>query len=254
MLSSRYIRIQILIILALLLTGSAVQAQQSLSSSQKERLKSALVDMKRKTDHEREVLRNTRMDLFLAYQKYDMDERRIKMLQAQISESQLKLLNVHLDNQLEIRDILNESQFNEFVSMMRKQMGGGHGGAAMFPYEDAAHDKYPDAAMVNNLKLGSDQRKRIQPLIGVGKEKARILEKLRKDAKQMIESYSKYDLDTAAAKKLIASMHQSQEDLASLSFKRQQALRQILTKDQFERMMGMISQKLREHRKPVRRR
>jgi len=97
----------------------------------------------------------------------------------------------------------------------------------------------------------------IQPggikLIGPGSEKMKVIEKLRGSAKQMIDAYSRYDLDTAEVKKLIASIHQSQQDLGSLSFKRQQALRQVLTEGQFKRLMSMVTQKLREHHRPARR-
>lgn len=254
MLHMNKIRIQAIIIIALLFVSVAAQAQREISPRQKEQLKSALIDMKHKTERERDALRKSRMDLFLAYQKYDMDERKIKMLQAQISESQLNLLNIHLDNQLELRDILNESQFTEFQRLMRQEIGGNPGMIVMPPPEDAIHDKFPDANMVDDLKLTTDQRRKIQPLIGPGAGKTKLFEKVRKNAKQMIEEFSKYNLDTAEVKKLIASIHQDQEDLASLNFKRQQALRQVLNEDQFSRLMTMITEKFREHTRHGRRR
>ena len=78
------------------------------------------------------------------------------------------------------------------------------------------------------------------------------MSRLEGDSRQMIELYRRYDLDAAAARKLIESIHASQQDLASLNLKSQQALRSVLTQAQFQTYSSAIAQKMRQmyERKP----
>lgn len=229
-------------ILALLMTAGAANAQ-SVTPRQKQQLKDMALAARQKTEREREDLRKARGDLLAAYQRYDLDERKVRSALQRISKDQLDLLNAHLENQLDIRQVLDRDQFGLFWSVLSR----GHGPEMipMPPPEDMLIDRLPDRPMLDQLGLSAEQRRRAESFVGPTPQKTKVIEKLKRDSRQMIEVYSNYNLDTAAAKKLIQSIHDSQDELAELSYKKQQAIRAVLSESQFLRLQSAMTERLR---------
>jgi len=250
---SRVIRQSVLwmclpVLLLSVVAGSSVRAE--ISDAQKDQLKSLAMETRRKSEAERDTIRRARMDLNAAYSDYKFDERKVKAALDRIRPAQKRLLELHLDNQVQLRQILNEQQFQRFSEMTRKMMSGRHG----FPGgEDVMWDRWPDKEMLTSLGLSDDQRRQIRALMGPEGRRKGAFEKLRQDSEKMLELYSNYNLDTAAARKLIDSIHQDQIDHSEQHHKRQQALCSILTESQWQRLRKMLDERIREfHRRRAR--
>jgi Spy/CpxP family protein refolding chaperone len=193
-------------------------------------------------------------DLFRAYGNYNLDEHAAKAAIGKASKAQLDLLNIHLGNQLGLRRILSSDQFADFWSRVNKRAGK-VGMGLLGPHDDALWDEIPSRELVDLVGLTPDQTKRIkQP--GLGQQRKKVVDRLRRDSRQLIDLYTNYSLDAGAARKLIDSIHASQRDLANLSHKRQQNLRSVLSESQFGRLMDEIAKRapVDEPRKPFRRR
>jgi len=217
-------------------------------SAQRDQLKSLASEMREKMDRVRGELVRARMELFQAYRAYQLDDCRVKAAMERIGKAQLALLNLHLDNQIELRRILNESQFEEF----RRKMGrfGGRMAGVLGPHDDGPMDRPPDKVMLERIGAGPDQVRRIWREADAPEKKA-VLNRLVRDSKRLIELYSRYDLDVDAARKLVDGIHRSQMDLADLNHKWQQTLRSVLTEQQFDRLQQELSKMFRprEHRR-----
>lgn len=249
--------VRIMLTLAVLMVGMAMspmaQAQRErLSREQKQHLKTLAMETRSRTETERENLRRARMELFNVYQGYSLDERKAKAAQNRISTAQLDLLNSHLDNQIRLRAVLSREQFLDFRRLIERHRGRGMGGLG--PPEDAGVDRLPDRQMLENLGLRPDQRKRAAALGDPMRDRAKLIEALRRASKQMIDIYGEYDLDKAAAKKLIEQIHRGQGELAALTHKEQQALRSVLTPTQFAQLKDLTARRIRQHRPAGRRR
>lgn len=238
--------------LCILLTAGPLQALHAagdvrLSPEQREQLKSLASEIRTKTIRERGRLMQARRELLDAYRDYDMDERRVRVATGKVNESQLDLLNLHLENQTALRRILSKDQIDAFCSRMKGRGGGPMIG--MSHHEEGPLDRLPDRHTMESLGLNQDQMKQIWKL-AASPERRRAIDDLRRDSRRVAELYSRDDLDTAAAKRLIDSIHRTQITLSELTHKRQQALRHILTKQQFERLMDNLAKHLRHRTRP----
>ena len=234
----------ILVLAGLILAACAWAGPVDVSPAQKDQLKALASDMREKTMRVRRELMAARMDLFQVYRVYDLDDRKARALIDKIGKSQSALLNLHLDNQIALRRILNEPQFNEFCRRMKRF--GGHMMGLLGPHEEGFPDKVPDKDTLEAIGATPDQGRRIWRTTDA-QEKKTVVEKLTRDSKQIGELYSRYDLDVAAARKLIDSIHQSQMDLAAANHKSQQTLRSVLTQQQFDRLQEEISKRVKRH-------
>ncbi|MEN6356699.1 MAG: hypothetical protein ABFD83_06390 [Armatimonadota bacterium] len=207
-----------------------------ISQNQKDQLKDLAVQTRQRTRVERQNLMRARRELFEAYRSYDLNEKKAKAAIEKIDRSQLKLLHIHLDNQTGIRDILTASQFADFRSRVGNKMRGRRPGAIP-PLREGNPDKLVDKT-IQEMNLSADQT---LPLSKLAEQKDNTTKKIRRDSKQMAGMYAAYNLDIAAAKKLINSIHRQQVNLLNLNFKKQQALRKVLTANQFNDLIGQIS-------------
>lgn len=221
------------------------QSAAEVTASQREQLKSLAMETRRKTDRARAELRNARAVLYAVYRVYELDDRRAKAAIERINSTQLQLLKIHLENQLEIRQVLDSAQFRQMISRAHDPRG-----MAWPSMDNGIADRIPDRQMIEDLGLGAEEKRRALALTGTNAERTRLLEKLRRDTRQMMELYSRYDLDTAAANRLIESIHSSQIALTAQNHKRQQQLRKVLTQRQFERLQKTIAERLQSMRKP----
>jgi len=242
-------------VLAVLVAGSCALAEPvGVTPAQKDQLKALALETREKTMRVRDELRRARQELFQVYRVYELDERKARAAIDRISKSQLALLNLHLDNQLDLRRVLTEAQFTGFCQRMSRRFG--HGEAGMLHFGDEGPlDRLPDKDLLQAVGATPEQGGRLVRLGGL-REKGRVIEKLRRDSRQMIDLYSRYDLDTPAARKLIDSIHQGQSDLAAANHKAQQALRSVLTQQQFDRLQEETAKRIKaqgEHRRRFKR-
>ncbi|MGC8862999.1 MAG: Spy/CpxP family protein refolding chaperone [Armatimonadota bacterium] len=243
-----------LIFAALALATCAWAEPTDFGPAQRDRMKALAAEMRGKMERARYELLRARMDLFQAYSVYDLDERKVRAALDRIGRAQLALLNLHLDNQIELRRILNESQFSEFRRRMERF--GRHMAGVFGPHSDGPMgrlpdmDRPPDRELLERIGVGADQAKRIWREADSTAAKA-IVDRLVRESKRLIDLYTRYDLDVDAARKLIDSIHRSQMDLAELNHKNQQTLRAVLTEQQFERLQQEISKRFRpgQHRR-----
>ena len=231
--------------------GPAEARQVNATPRQKQQLKGLALETRRKSMVERDRIVRARTQLHRAYRKYDLDERKVRTSPRQIREAQRNLLNTHLDNQVRIREILNEAQFRKFVEMSKRARRPGM--AVMPPPGDALMDRIPDRKMLKSLGLSRKQLGDASSLQGPGPRKARVIDKLKQDSRKMLQMYSQYRLDTASARRLVDSIHKSQVELSNLNLDRQRRMRAVLDRRQFNRLQEEIAKRMRAARKQPRR-
>lgn len=240
--------ISILASLFLIVGASAAAGANGVSDSQKDQLKNLATNTRQRTIRERESMRRARHDLLQVYSRYTIDERKAKIAEGQIGASQLNLLNIHLDNETALRNLLTADQFKQFRSMMKRQMGNARPLVIAPPEEDIL-DKLPDKQMLDSLGVSEANQKRLQP------SNARLITDLRGSSRQLLERYAEYSLDTANCKKLISNIHAKQVELLNFQHRRQHAIRQVLTPDQFQQLQREIAKSVskrdpRHYRRP----
>jgi Spy/CpxP family protein refolding chaperone len=216
-------------------------SEMAISESQKDQLKALASSTRERTSRERDALRRARAELVQVYSSYDLDEHKAKAAQDKISAAQLNLLNIHLDNEIALRDILTSDQFQAFRKLMKRHMRDPRM-LVLAPPEDAILDKLPDKQMLDSLGIPAEQRKRLEPASG----NTRAIQGLRDSTKQLLELYSNFDLDSDAARKLIGSIHRRQAYLLMLQHYRQKAIRQVFSEDQFETLRQEIAKRMAE--------
>ena len=230
------------ILLALLPVLLLSVSAAGMSDARRQQLKSLAMETRRKSEAERDVIRRARMDLNAAYADYRLDEGKVKVALDRIWPAQKRLLEVHLDNQVQLRQIMNEQQFQRFSEMTRRTKSGHH----EFPgSEDGMWDRWPDKEMLASLGLSENQIRQIRRPEW---RRDGTIGKLRRDSEKILELYSSYNPDVAAARKLIDSIHQAQIDHSEQHHKRQQSLRSILTQEQWQRLQGMLDERSRSLR------
>ncbi len=245
----RYITI---LFVALIMAGgySAVWGEGSLdiSDSSKDRLKTLAADTRKRTMREREAMRRARYDLMQVYSSYTIDERKAKTAQDKISAAQLNLLNIHLENEMSLRSVLNIEQFQQFRKMLSRHMGEGRMLVVAPPEEDIL-DKLPDKPMLDELGVPVQNQRALRP------SNPKLILELKDLSKQAVALYGNYALNEAGCRKLIGSIHGKQNELISLQHRRQQTIRQVLNEDQFQKLQRELAKRMarqdhRRYRKP----
>ncbi len=244
-------RIQIcfVVLAAIAIAGAAGAGEMGISPEKREQMKSLAMDMRRSSVRQREELMRARWALFQVYRDYDLDDRKAAAAQERVARSQRDLLIAHLNHQLAIRRILNRDEFDRFWSHISAKGGGPMLGGQW--HEEGSLDRLLDKVPLDRLGLSPEGIRTIKN-DQLWPRRRKAMESLKRDTRKLIELYSDYDLDAGAARKLIDSIHDSQQELAALSHKRQQALRSVLTSGQFERLSAELGKRMQE-RRPVRR-
>ena len=247
---SRWIGIWVLAIAMAvgLCAGCLADAKLDISESQKDQLKALAANTRDRTGRERDALRRARAELLKAYSTYDIDEHKVKAACDKVSAEQLSLLSIHLDNEIALRGIFTSDQFQAFRNMMKTRMRDPQM-HLLAPPEEAVLDRLPDKQMLDSLGISADQRKRLDATSRNGS----AIEGLKNASKQLLDLYSAYDLDSAAARKLIDSIHRKQGYLLMLQRHRQKDIRHVLSEDQFKTLQQEIAKRVSE-REPRRER
>lgn len=237
----RHIGIWMVALLMIGCVGSGVLADSriDISDGQKDQLKALAANTRDRTGRERDAMRRARVDLLQVYSSYNIDERKAKVARDRIGAAQSNLLNIHLDNEIALRNILNADQFQAFRNIMKRHMREPQM-LVLAPPEEDILDRLPGKAMLDSLGVSPDRQKLLKP------SDPKSIQDLRNESKQMLDLYANYSLDSAAARKLTESIHQKQIALLALQHNRQQAIRQVLSEDQFQRLQQEIVKRMAE--------
>lgn len=240
---TRWIQILTLVVLVVGAHGAACAADSDLgiSTSQKDQLKALAANTRDRTGRERDSLRQARTELVKAYSAYTIDWHKLNSTWEKISSAQLTLLNIHLDNEIALRNILKEEQFSALREIMKRRMRE-HEMLVVAPPEADLLDRLPDKKMLDDMGVPADKQKQLENV--PGKDKA--IQDLRDSSKQLLDMYSNYTLDSTAARKLIKTVHQNQEWLLKQQNRRQRQIRKVLTQDQFDKLVQEISKRMAE--------
>jgi Spy/CpxP family protein refolding chaperone len=225
-------------------SGSLADTRIGVSQGQKDQLKALAANTRDRTGRERDAMRRARMDLLQVYSSYTIDEHKARIASDRVSAAQLNLLNIHLDNEIALRNVLNADQFQRFRDMMKRRMREPQM-LVLAPPEEDILDRLPGKAMLDSLGVSPDQQKLLKP------SNPGLIQTLRTQSKQVLDLYANYSLDSAAARKLIDSIHEKQTALLALQHHRQLTIRQVLSPDQFQRLQQEIAKSVagRDHRR-----
>lgn len=237
-----------LLIIGCVSSGSLADSPIGVSEGQKDQLKALASNTRDRTGRERDAMRRARMELLRVYSTYNIDDHKAKVARDRVSAAQLNLLNIHLDNEIALRNVLNADQFQQFRNMMKRRMREPQM-LVLAPPEEDILDRLPGKAMLDSLGVSQDQQKLLKP------SNPKLIQDLRDQSKQMLDLYASFSLDSAAARKLIHSIHHKQMDLLAIQHRRQQTIRQVLSQDQFQRLQKEIKKNMTwgEHRRDRRR-
>ena len=222
-----------------LITGVCVASAEAdgISDSQKDQLKTLAANTRQRTIREHESMRRARHDLLQIYSNYPIDERKAKIAHDKINASQLSLLNIHLNNEIALRNLLTSDQFKQFRSMMKRHTGNARPLVVAPPEEDIL-DRWPDKQMLDSLGVSEANQKRLQPA------NVKLIAELRSSSRQLLDRYAEYSLDTDNCKKLISNIHSKQVELLKLQYRRQHTIRQVLSVDQFRQLQREIAKSM----------
>jgi Spy/CpxP family protein refolding chaperone len=227
---------------ALSLTMVSAALCATISQAQKDQLKELAVQTGQKARSERQNLTSARRELLDIYSKYDLNENKAKSAISKIQQSQLKLLNIHLEHQIGIRKILSSSQFAGFRERVGNKMRD-RGNESMGRMDT---DIFADKSLLDGLNLSAEKKQKAQSKLGeLTKRRANMIGNMHNNFKRMMDLYAGYELDMVAAKRLIAKTHKLQSELTELSLKRQQAIRSLLTETQFNTFMSRVNSKMK---------
>ncbi len=229
--------------LVVVVFSSVLAEPGSITPTQREQLKTLASEMRGKTQRVLDELMRARKDLFDAYQSWDLNEQRVKQAISRIDKAQLALLNLHLDDQLALRRVLNPEQFAELARQTTRHAG--HRRRGWFgSFEESPLDRLPDKPMLDAAGVSPEQARRILQVSNSPRRQA-VIESLQRYSKQLIDLLSSYDLDVAAARRLIDRIHECQSELLDLSLEKQKVLRSVLTREQFEKLRAEVLKRFR---------
>ena len=222
-------------------SASAADTDLNISSSQKDQLKALASNTRDRTGREREALRTARRDMLQTYSTYKFDWHKAKDARERISSAQLSLLDVHLDNEIALRNILKEDQFKSLRDMLKKRVRDRHV-LMIVPREADILNRIPDKQMLDDLKIPADKQKQLATTDDYDK----AVDELRQASESLLGLYANYTLDSAAARKLIDTVHKKQVALLWQQQNRQRLIRRILTQDQFQKVAEEITKRMSE--------
>lgn len=240
-------RIACAVVSVLLLVMTSAFAQHGdLTQDQKQRLKALVTDTRSNLGAQRDALRQARKDLFNIYSQYNLDGNQAQNAIERVNKAQMQLLNIQLDNQIKLRQILSSDQFSIFQDMMSKRMPNGHRIDIEPPRQDWAVDYLLDKNAASSLGLNPDQQKQAASIKKAGEDQRGAVDALKHATQELADTYASYNLDQAAARKLINQIHRQQVLLASIAHKKQQTIRSWLTADQFNALQAEISKRMQQ--------
>ncbi len=183
-----------------------------LAPAQKAQLKTLAARVKQRARNQRAALRRARANLVRLYSNYSLDEQNAKSAEAAVGKAQLNLLNMHFENQVALRKILDKDQFSRFTKVIKSRMR--HRPGTREEEAESLADRLTNPSLTANINATPDQSRRLRTMPG----KQKVFDKLKQDIARMVALYGNYNLDVAAAKKQIGIVHQDQMQTRGADF------------------------------------
>lgn len=188
----------LMILISVFLLGSVMSAQE-MKPQMRQRLKNIGSRTNLKTQESRIKIMRLREELITLYKSGKIDESKAQQIINKIANSQLELLNMNLENQIQLRSVLNEEQFMKLANKIGKKVEGVKPNRDNKPQEN------------NNLR-----GKQNNILLQLKGKRQELMQSLKQNSSQLIDVYSKYQLDKVKAKEIINKIHNSQVNLLKL--------------------------------------
>lgn len=222
--------------------GQGLGAKLNLSNEQRDKLQRHLKDTGQKIGDTRAQLQDARKDLFNLLGQYRPDNSRINDTIKRINGLQLRLLNIHLDSQIRLRQILTKDQFNQLSAAIEERGPRGEGGFFR-------GDEGPHPGDVRSLGLSQDQQDKIKQLWRSSRQTMSALrDKHKSTSESLANMYLDYNLNAGQARQKISDLGDIQLSMLKAMVARQAALRKILTEDQFNTLTSQIRDSFRSRR------
>lgn len=204
----------------------------NLSGEQRQKLQRHIKDNRSKMAGVTREIVQARMEFFGQIREYRVDEKQLQESMRKINALQVKLHNIGLENQSELREILTKEQFAELGEAVS---GKGVGQEGVYSWPRGGIEAGSDG--LDRLNLSSEQQEKIKKLFERSHATMQsISRELRSNAQSLHKLYLDYDLDTKQAKARIEKLGESQREAIKATIARQIALRDILTQQQFEKL------------------
>ena len=197
----------------------------TLTQAQRTKLKKMAMETKAESERLRRVSHRIRKTLDTYYDSYNIDEAAIKASINKLSQTQQLLLNIHLKVQKLIRKVVTKEQFQAFSSKFNGNPHKKHGPRFLMT---------PELDILRGMRLSAKQMRKAQTLLKLDSKAKTSMDQMFIASNILRNVYIKYDLDENSAKKLINTIHSSQDIITNIIHKKQVLLRTILTKEQFK--------------------
>lgn len=202
----------------------------NLNNEQRQKLQRHIKESREKTAGVTRELVQARTELFKQLHEYKVDENRLQESVKKINGLQVRLHNIGLENQLRLRSILRKAQFTELGEAVS---GKGIDAESIHGWPSADCDLV--GGNIERLNITSEQQGQIKRLFEKSRATVQSLgRELREDAQSLHRLYLDYDLDPKEAKTRIEKLGETQREAIKATVARQLALREILTRQQFE--------------------
>ncbi|MEN6372904.1 MAG: periplasmic heavy metal sensor [Armatimonadota bacterium] len=201
----------------------------NLSDAQRQKLQRHIKESRKRTAGVVRELLQARTTLFNQLQDYKVDENQLQESVRKINGLQIRLHNIGLENQLKLRSILTKSQF----AQLGEAVSGNGVGRHIHGWPTGNGGLIGEN--LKRLDITSAQQEKIKRLFVKSRSTMQsISQELRQNAQSLHRLYLNYDLDPQEAKTLIAKLGKTQRKAMNATVSRQLALREILTRQQFE--------------------
>ena len=188
----------LIILISVFFLGSVLSAQE-MKPQQRQRLKNIGSRTNLKTQESRVKIMRLREELATLYKSDKIDEPKARQIINNIANTQLQLLNTNLENQIQLRTVLSEEQFMRLANKIGKNIEG---------VKERPESKFQEK---NNFR-----GKQNNIILQLRAKRQDIMKSLKQDSNQLIDVYSKYQLDKDKAKDIINKIHNSQVSLLKL--------------------------------------
>lgn len=204
----------------------------SLSGDQKDKLKQIAQDYVKKSVQLKMKTYTARAEMYAEYSSYNMDTKKADKAVKDLNEAQKAILMLHLQNQVDIRKVMDEQQF---LAMTR-----------MFPNPE--HKSQPEygmrellnKSMIDMLNLTQKQQKSLGELWKLDDMANGYAVNIAGSTDSLMSLYRVYKLNTKIAKYYINEIHKNQRNLAKVNRNKMVLLQKILTKEQFNKLSPWI--------------
>jgi hypothetical protein len=196
---------------------------QNFNPEMREKMRQFGFSMRGKSSEIRKNLMQSHAIIREEYSKYKMDDVKVKNAMSDITKSQLELLKLHEQNQIDFRAVVNEDQFKWFSSRLQQSKTNKSGNRK---FGEQGSGSFKNYKKIKNFPgIANYQTKHLE-----------LIKKLQNDSKKLLDLYANYKLDKTQADELIENIHKSQKAISVLSHNFQVGLRKKLSESEFNNL------------------